>query len=159
MKTLLVLRHAHARRASPAGRDHGRPLDERGRRDAERVGRRLVEDGLVPDLVLASTAVRAADTARRAAEAGGFGDRISLLDELYETDADGVVALLRASAPGHDRVLVVGHQPTLGELVALVAEREAGLATATLARIRFELDDWAHLGRGTGRLEEVWRPE
>lgn len=158
MTTLLVLRHARARRASPTGGDRDRPLDERGRADAAAVGRRLAEEGLVPDLVLASSAVRAADTARLAAEAGGFPGRVELLDELYDSDARSVVELLRRRGPGHLRVLLVGHQPTLGELVELLADLRAPLAPGALAKVELPLGEWERLGRAVGRLTDVWRP-
>lgn len=158
MTTLLVLRHARARRASPTGSDRDRPLDERGRGDAAAVGRRLAEEGLVPDLVLASSAERAADTARLAAEAGRFPDRVELLDELYDSDAHAVVELLRRRGPGHDRVLLVGHQPTLGELVELLSDRRAPLAPGALATVDLPPEDWEHLGRGVGRIVAVWGP-
>ena len=98
MKTLLVYRHAHARRATPEMDDHDRPLSERGERDARAMGRRLRGEGLVPDLAVASTAVRARETARLAAEAGGFADRveavsISGIREVFEAAGEDAINL------------------------------------------------------------------
>lgn len=159
MKTLLILRHANARRRSPTGEDLDRPLDERGRRDAPRIGRLIAERELVPDLVLASPAKRAAATARLAAEAGGFEDRIRFSDELYGAGADDCLALLRRVGPSERRVLVVGHNPTLEELVGLLTDRDARLPTGGLVRIDVELEEWRHLARGAGRLARSWRPQ
>lgn len=113
----------------------------------------------MPDLVLASTAERAADTARLAAEAGGFAERVRLLDELYETGPDACMELLRDHGPGHDRLLLVGHQPTLGELLALLTGRGVALSTGALATVELVLDGWEQVGwRCTGRAAGVWRP-
>ena len=58
MKTLLLIRHAKAERPSPAVPDHDRILEERGRRDAPEMGRRLKLRGLQPSLMISSTASR-----------------------------------------------------------------------------------------------------
>ena len=62
MKTLLILRHAKSSWKFPDLSDHDRPLNRRGKQDAPRMGRLLKEKGLVPDLVISSTATRAKDT-------------------------------------------------------------------------------------------------
>ena len=64
MKTLLVLRHAKSSWKNSQMSDHERPLNKRGRRDAPRMGRLLGEEGLVPDLIVSSTAERALETAQ-----------------------------------------------------------------------------------------------
>ncbi len=58
MKTLLLLRHAKASRDDPELADHDRPLKPRGKEDAKRLGRQLREAGLVPTLIVSSTALR-----------------------------------------------------------------------------------------------------
>ena len=62
MKILLILRHAKSSWDHPGLRDHDRPLNPRGRRDAPRMGRFLVERDLVPERIVSSTAVRARTT-------------------------------------------------------------------------------------------------
>lgn len=159
MTTLLVLRHGRARRGSPTGADRDRPLDERGRGQAARVGRWLAEEGLVPDRVLASGAERAAATARLAAGAGGFEDRVVLLDELYGADVASWLERLRSCDDRWRRVLAVGHNPGLEALVGYLSDRDVRLSTGSLVRIDFPLEGWEHLGRGAGRLTATWRPE
>jgi len=78
MKTLLVLRHAKSSWDDSALDDHERPLNQRGRRDAPRMGKLMREYGLIPDVVISSDAVRARLTAEALAEAtGGPAERWS----------------------------------------------------------------------------------
>ena len=62
MKSLLLLRHAKSSWKEAELADHERPLNKRGRADAPRMGRLLMEQDLVPDLILSSTAKRARQT-------------------------------------------------------------------------------------------------
>ena len=58
MKTLLLLRHAKSSRKDDDLDDHDRPLNQRGKRDAPRMGRLLRDEKLLPDLILTSSAKR-----------------------------------------------------------------------------------------------------
>ena len=76
MKTLLILRHAKSSWQNNDLSDHDRPLNPRGQRDAPDVGKRLRNEGLIPDAVLSSTAKRARQTAEAVAEeSGSAGER------------------------------------------------------------------------------------
>ena len=72
MKTLLMLRHAKSSWKDGSLSDHDRPLNERGKRDAPRMGQILKEQALVPELIISSTAKRARKTAAKMAEAAGI---------------------------------------------------------------------------------------
>lgn len=156
MKILHLLRHAKS--DWPAGvADADRPLKPRGRRAAAEVGRFLAASP--PDLVLASTAVRARDTARLAAEGGGWTCPVEPARELYEASPESVLSVVRRQPPGVATLLLVGHEPTWSELVArLVGGGRVRMRTATLATIRFEVDAWTEVAFGTGELEGVWTP-
>ena len=70
-KTLYLLRHAKAGPQAAGQRDHDRELTGRGRREAAALGSRSAADGELPELVIASTAVRAVQTAALWAKAAG----------------------------------------------------------------------------------------
>ena len=72
MPELLLMRHAKSDWGSGDEDDRARPLAERGRKAARRLGRFLTAAGQVPALVLSSPAVRALETARLAVAAGGW---------------------------------------------------------------------------------------
>ena len=66
MKTLLLLRHAKSSWKDESLTDHERPLNKRGKKTAPQMGHLLRDQGLVPDLIVSSTAVRARSTAEAA---------------------------------------------------------------------------------------------
>ena len=139
MQTLLVLRHGKSSWKEPGLTDHERPLNGRGRRDAPRMGRLLRAEGLAPERIVSSTAVRARMTAELVADAVGYGGAVEQADALYLADAQAVVGVLRAVGGAASRLLVVGHNPGLEELVAGLTARAVTLPTAALAHIRLDV--------------------
>ena len=117
MKTLLILRHAKSSWDDGSIPDHDRPLNGRGKRDAPRMGRYLVESGLAPHVVLASTARRARDTAMAVMEECGWQGELRLLRSLYLAEPTDYVLALRSVPAAEERALVVGHNPGLESLI------------------------------------------
>ena len=77
MKTLLVLRHAKSSWNDSALKDHERPLNDRGKRDAPRMGQLLNDHKLTPDLIISSTAKRARKTAKKVADSCGYQGEVT----------------------------------------------------------------------------------
>src|SRR3970040_1513796 len=117
MKNLLVLRHAKSSWNDPALDDHERPLNKRGRRDGPRMGELVREYGLIPDIVIASDAVRAQLTAETVADAARYAGEILLDRHLYMAGPADIVSLLQTVRENAETVMIVGHNPGLEELV------------------------------------------
>ncbi|MCL2423345.1 MAG: histidine phosphatase family protein [Micrococcales bacterium] len=120
-KRLVVLRHAKAERLGPT--DHKRPLALRGRRQASAVGASLRAEGLVPDRVLCSSALRTRQTWDLVSS--GIGPDAAEIccdvrDELYDASPRTIIALLNELTTEHT-VLVVGHEPTVSVVSVLLA--------------------------------------
>ena len=159
MKTLLVQRHAKSSWKHPEGSDHDRPLNKRGRRDAPRMGRFVAAQGLRPDVIVASTARRARRTAEEVARHAGCEGAVQLDRRLYLASPDEIVDVVRGVAGGARRVMVVGHNPGLEDLVARLAGRRETLPTAALAALRLSIRSWTELTASTaGDLAGPWRP-
>jgi len=154
MKTLLLMRHAKSDWDADYGPDHDRPLNDRGLRSARIMGRVLADEGLVPDLIISSTAVRARRTAELAIDAGGWDTHLVLDRSLYDEGPRGVLEA-GASAPDVDTVMLVGHQPTWSMLVSTLTGERAEMKTATVAVIELDLDSWADLPGASGELTRV----
>ena len=164
-RSVWVLRHAKA--TAHAGDDHGRPLAARGRRQASEVGRYLADGPIpaaAPTTVLSSSALRARQTAELVVAELSGGAELVVERDLYGADPDDVVDRLRLLHDDVAAVLVVGHNPTMHELAALLVSPERGderarvearFPTAALACVGVDLDAWPGLALGDGRLLDL----
>ena len=160
MKTLLILRHAKSSWDDPGLRDHDRPLNPRGVRDAPRMGRLIVDQDLVPELVISSTAVRARSTAELATGVMPDAPEIQTTRDLYLASPHSYLEALADYAGDADPVMVVGHNPGITALVTVLTGELEEMPTAALAVVELEIDDWRDIGRSErGRLVGFWRPK
>lgn len=141
----MILRHAKADR--PAGvADIDRPLTERGHADAAAAGAWLASRGYAPDLVLCSPAKRTRQTWHGVAMALTGAPEVRYLPELYADGVDDALDLLTAAPESVRTVLLVGHNPTVSMLSALLDEAGArdseGLRTSGLA-VHARDGDWS----------------
>jgi phosphohistidine phosphatase len=159
MKTLLLLRHAKSSWKQPELNDHDRPLNKRGKKEAPKVGEYLKSNNLVPDQILSSTARRAQDTAQAVAEESGFDKPIELYQDLYMSEPSCYLDILHRLSDSSNRVLVVGHNPDLDELLTLLTDVTQHMTTAALAQIDLPISSWTELNEATdGRLKNFWAP-
>lgn len=165
MHQLLFLRHAKAAAAGPGVPDEARPLTVRGRRDAAVIGETMRARGLLPDLVLVSSARRAVETLA-ALEPWEETPLIETMAPLYLASAEQIMRILNEIAETVRGVLVIGHNPGLHDCALQLAERrgdgarvrlEAGLPTGTLLEFACG-GPWAALGSGPARLLRFLSP-
>jgi phosphohistidine phosphatase len=154
MKLLLLVRHAKSSWKDRSLADRDRPLNRRGLKDAPRMGKRLAKNYPAPHLVLSSPAVRALSTAKAIAKAIDYpGSHIRVEERLYGADPEEFIQVIRDLDDGADRVLAVGHNPTLTELVTVLSQRPFdNVPTCGVVALRFETDTWDDVGRATVRL-------
>lgn len=163
-RELLLLRHGKS--DWETGReDLHRPLVERGREAARRIGVWLPQHDMVPDLVISSPAARALETARKCCKTMGLRPQdIQQEREVYLAEVDDLLEVVTACPAKAKRVMLVGHNPGLEEfLLYLTADRieipadGKLLPTGTLARLRMP-HDWSNLPRGCAELLNLVRP-
>jgi phosphohistidine phosphatase len=117
LKTLLILRHAKAEPAADFAEDHLRKLAERGHAQATAMGDFLREYNLKPQHILCSTATRTRETLA----ALGLDIPVAFTEKLYLASAGELLAMLNALPEEAETVLLVGHNPGMHELVALLS--------------------------------------
>lgn len=169
-RRLVLLRHAKS--AWPDMPDHERPLARRGQRDAPVMGRWLRAAGLVPDLVLCSTARRARETWQLAQSGLDAAPPVRFDDRVYEASAAALLDLIRRESGAAETLLVVGHDPAIPELALTLAKAApddgAGAGSGAVPggmvdRMRAKFPtaaiavfgctgDWDGLGPGSARL-------
>ena len=161
---LLILRHGKSDWSSGTD-DFNRPLKDRGKRGAQRIGSWLQQQRLIPDLILCSPAERARTTAEKCCKAMGKATDIVQCDpRIYLAQRQDLMTVLQEIPPTVGRVMLVGHNPGLESLLEFLADDpidwpEDGklLPTATLARLQIS-KGWGRLQQGRGKLVEIRRP-
>ncbi|WP_416909345.1 MAG: SixA phosphatase family protein [Polymorphobacter sp.] len=172
MKTLTLLRHAKSGYDDPLLRDFDRPLNDRGRRAAVRIGewlRAARRRGDMPefDHVAASPAVRCRQTIEGVEQ--GLGQPLAPIYEkrIYLSSSATLVELVAGFAAHHDHALLVGHNPGLEDLLLELVPPGSGAArdqaeikypTATLARLDLDIERWAQVDGGHAALVHFIRP-
>ncbi len=159
MKELLILRHAKSSWADERLADHDRPLNARGERDAPRMGAFLRAEDLVPDLIVSSSAKRARKTAEAVADACGYEGDVRLSRHLYGAGPSVYLAVARACDDDVQRLMLVGHNPGIEELVELLSASYERMPTAALAHFELAVATWsAFTSIRTARLVNLWLP-
>jgi phosphohistidine phosphatase len=166
VRTLYVLRHAKSDWGDESLQDFDRPLNGRGRKAAKAMGCEMRERGLAPDLVFLSPSARTTETLARVEE--GFGSNFEKVEEpgIYLADPVTLVDLIRSAPATSKRLMVVGHNPGMQELVRALAKgprdliEEAGtkFPTGALVEIRFDVSDWPDVSPGTGSIRSFLKP-
>ncbi len=160
MKTLLILRHAKSSWDNPVLSDYDRPLNERGKRDAPRIGKHLSHQGLVPDYILTSSAKRARKTAAKVAKACGYADEIVQKDKLYLASPGVYYAYIQEISDKYQCVMAVGHNPTMEQLVSYLSGELHRMPTAAIAHFELPVEHWKMLDLSTeGKLVNLWTPK
>ena len=158
-RRLVVMRHAKAE--AVAASDHARRLVHRGVRDAAEVGRWARATAVLPDHAFVSTAARAHETWTAFREGAELDLEPALDAALYTAGPDSAIELLR-TAPGSARtVMILGHNPTMAQLVHLLddgsadpaafAELSAGFPTSAVAVLDV-VGEWADLEMASARI-------
>jgi phosphohistidine phosphatase len=156
-RVLVILRHAKADRPSGVA-DLNRPLTQRGHADAAAAGAWLAARGYRPDLVLCSPAKRTRQTWRGVSVAltGPGEPDVQYESALYYESTQDALDLVREVPAGVGSVLLIGHNPTMSTLSALLdrgTERDTdGLRTSGIA-VHTHDGDWTGYGPGSARLK------
>jgi len=158
MRELILLRHAHAEIASMGQADLDRPLSAQGLAEAEAAGHWLKSQNLVPDCVLCSPARRTRETLEAVLGVVGYIEQ-RVEDAIYEATPGALITLADAS-PESERLMLVGHNPGLEQLAALLHSGQTGEyrgmppgGVAVLA-----LPPGRALEPGIARLSAFWWP-
>ena len=167
MVTLSLFRHAKSSWSNPGLRDFERPLGPRGEKAAPRMGAYMAREGLLPDLVLCSPAVRARQTLERAFEDLEASPEIRYLEALYHAGPTEMLKHLREVPERFRHAMLVGHNPGMHTLAlhligagdpAAIEDLSRKFPTAALAQIEFGCA-WPEIGAGLGRLTHYMVPK
>ena len=158
MKTLLFLRHAKSNWKDSTLIDHKRPLNKRGKKDAPRMGNYLKIKKLTPDLIISSSAKRAKDTSKLVAENCGYNKDIESSNLLYGSTSRDYLTIIGGISNQYHRVLLIGHNPILEEVLETVTGEQIRMKTCSLVYISLPIKFWKEVKDDTntkGKLIDV----
>lgn len=160
MKTLLLMRHAKSSWKDDQLNDHERPLKKRGRKDAKRMAKIIEKNQLIPELILSSSAVRAAETVDIIAENLGFDGEIIYSDALYMGEPDDFIESLKTLDNEVEKVMIVAHNPGMEAYLQIIDGEIEAMPTGGLGYLVLSLDDWNSISFETmGDLIGFWTPK
>ena len=148
MKTLFLIRHAKSSRDDPSLADKDRPLNDRGKRDAPRMGKRLAKRDVKPDLILSSPTARALKTAEIIAKELDYKRKNILVDDrLYAVEADELLDVLHELGDKVRCAMLVGHNPEVTELAHRLSSKITHMPTCAVADFTFDAKSWSRIGK------------
>ena len=155
MKMLYVIRHAKSSWDSPLLNDFDRPLNERGERDAPRMGKRLKEKRLVADLFLSSPAKRALTTAEKIADVLQYpAEKIKTDGNLYHAEDEEILHIVKHINDKHGVVLIFAHNPGLTDFVNRLTDAIIeNIPTCGIVGCKLNIDSWKQADWGKGNVE------
>lgn len=158
MRQLILLRHAHAEQAGLGQDDIDRPLSRQGLAEAEAAGKWLKEHHLLPDRIVCSSARRTRETLEEVLLVTGF------IEQRQEPRIyNATPGMLMEVADEHRecaRLMLIGHNPGLEQLVALLSSGQSGdfrgLPAAGIVLLHIPVG--ADFEPGIASLEHFWWP-
>lgn len=159
MKTLYLIRHAHAEPEAPLQADRDRPLSPRGQQDARAMGERLRSAGTMPESLVCSPALRTRQTAQALASAMGLPASAVVVEErLYASTPDMLLELAGHTDPARRSVAIVGHNPECSELLGRFEPGTQGMSPGTVVILDFDATTWGALASQAPRQVRRMQP-
>lgn len=159
MKTLFLLRHAKSSWKDTSLPDFERPLNKRGQKAAPVIGKFMRKQKLRPDLILCSPAERARQTIALVGEAAAFKAELRYDERIYEAHVARLLSVISEIDEDAGKVLIVGHNPGLEELLEHLTGEVQRMPTAALADITLNIERWADVSERSGELIRLVRPK
>ena len=170
MKRLFLLRHAKAVPAESGIEDLERTLMLSGMQDAGAMARYLRKSGYAVGLILSSSSARTAQTTELVMQE--LECEVEYRDALYLAEPAKILAAVRGAPAAVSSLMVVGHNPGLEALAAMLAREpvrrkerarhealEEKFPTCALAILDFDIGRWRDVVSGAGKLVDFVRPK
>lgn len=153
MKSVCIIRHAKSSWEEPDLPDVVRPLNKRGKKASQQLGKYLAQLHEKPDLIISSPATRAYHTAVNVAQILGYRlKNISINPVIYFEGEQGIINMLRGLDDKYDTVFIFGHEPTLSDVIhSLCDESVPKFPTAAVFKINLDLTSWKDIYEARGK--------
>jgi len=158
-KKLYLVRHSKAEKGID-GLDIDRALNDRGRKDADQMSKRLFEKGAIPELMISSPAARTTNTALIFARNLQFPiSQLSFEESLYESSCIHFLKVIKQLDDRYQSAMFFGHNPTVSELSCfLMNDFREEMPTSSVVCIGLKIASWKNIEAGGGRLHFFYTP-
>lgn len=162
MKTVYFIRHAKSSWSDMSLRDHDRPLNKRGKRDAPFMSEKLKALGAEPDAIITSTALRAKTTAQHFASVFDLtGERFQEESGIYEAFSANILKIVQGTSDNFDTILIFGHNPGF----TMIANSFSGggdidnVPTCGIVKVVADVSEWKDFKKSKGKVTEFHYPK
>ena len=153
------MRHAKSDWADPSMTDHQRGLNSRGKRDAPKMAQRIIENGILPELMLVSDAQRTRET-WELIKNNFPSSKTIFTNDLYLASPKVITNYIKSIDNLIDSVLVLAHNPGITEtFLSLGNVQIDNVPTAGVGCISFLTDDFKNLEECNSKLEYFTYPK
>lgn len=163
-KTIILLRHA---KAEAGADDHARPLAERGREEAAKMGAYMTVQGVLPQRIICSTSERTRETLERLFPV--VPEKVIYSDDAYNASENQLLQIIAGQPENISSLMMIAHNPGLHQLALRLARvgDDAGLRhlasdfpPCTLVVVEYESAQWKDIkSSGAGVLTHYATPK
>lgn len=144
-RVLLLLRHAKSSWKNKELDDHDRPLNKRGNRDAIKMGKYLKKINMIPNAIVTSSALRAVETTSLVCRHCDYDGSVEVNFTFHKSGVDSYIRCISQTPVDRTRLLLIGHNPELEDLVGMLAHRSLKMSTCTLVQINMYIPNWSNI--------------
>lgn len=150
MKTIILVRHAKSSWDNFSIKDEERPLNDRGKKNAPEMAKRLLKKKVPIDAFISSPAKRAKATAEFFAREYGFDkSKIILVPELYMANNEAFVRTIHNAPRKAGTIALFSHNNGITQFAnTLSEERIDNMPTCSVFAVRAAIDNWADFETG-----------
>jgi phosphohistidine phosphatase len=162
MKELILMRHGKSSWKNILLDDFDRSLKKRGKKDARFMAEFLASKEILPDLILASSALRTQQTTELINETFELDkSHVRFFESFYLADQKELMKTLNELDNNFGVVMIIGHNPTMEYFTTSLTNQSVTFPTAAVAHIKLEISNWSELRITTpyGKLLNLWYPK
>lgn len=157
MKTIYIMRHPE-KDTKTSSDDFFIKLTPKGIEDAHTIARKLKEKNVEIDLIVSSPALRAETTSMIIAEDLEIKKNILYNEVLYQGFLDELIEAIQFTFHTVDTILIVGHNPLLGNLINHFTGLRDKLDMGFVCKINFDTTNWIEVDSSNAHGVEIIRP-
>ena len=158
MKTLFLLRHAKSSWKDETLPDFERPLNRRGKRAAENIGKYFKTSTIRPELIVCSPSERTRETVEIVLKTARWTTEVRYDQRIYEAPAQRLAEVVSQIDNDRKVAMLVGHNPGLEELLLLFTGNTEVMPTGAIAKLLLKTTKWATAFEKRATLDWLVRP-